>query len=207
MVDHLLELLGRVGSWSYLVIFLAAALESSAFVGLFVPGDTVAVMAGFLAWEGVLDLPETIAVAAAGAILGDSIGYELGRRLGRPWLRRRGGRFGFAAGRLARLDELFEHHGGKTVLFGRFVPFLRAMAPFVAGSSRMPYLRFLAFNVGGGVLWAVGFVLLGYFLGASWRIAERWIGRAGAVAAVVVTTLLIIWFRRHRARRVRSRLP
>lgn len=107
MVDELLELLSRVGSWAYLLIFLASTLESAAFVGLFVPGDTVAVIAGVLAWEGILDLPETIAVAAAGAVLGDSIGYELGRRLGRPWLLRHGARFGLHRHRLQRLDELF----------------------------------------------------------------------------------------------------
>jgi len=207
MVDQLLELLGRVGSWSYLLIFVAATLESSAFVGLFVPGDTVAVIAGVLAWEGVLDLPETIAVAAAGAILGDSIGYELGQRLGRPWLLRHGNRFGLHQHRLQRLDELYERHGGKTVLFSRFIAFLRALAPFVAGSSQMPYLRFLSFNVVGAVLWAVGFVSLGFFLGASWRIAERWIGRVGVVAAVVVIALAIIWLRRRHARRLPSQVP
>jgi undecaprenyl-diphosphatase len=204
VVDYLLALLGRVGSWSYALIFVAATLESSAFVGLFVPGDTIAVIAGFLAWEGVLDLPETIAVAAAGAILGDSIGYELGRRLGRPWLLRHGNRFGLHRRRLQHLDELFERHGGKTVIFSRFIAFVRALAPFVAGSSRMPYLRFLAFNAVGAVLWAVALVSLGYLLGASWRIAEQWVGRVGTVAGVIVITLAIIWFR---WRRAASRAP
>ncbi|HET9489125.1 MAG TPA: DedA family protein [Methylomirabilota bacterium] len=199
MVDYLLELLARVGSWSYALLFVAATLESSAFVGLFVPGDTIALIAGFLAWEGVLELPETIAVAAAGAVLGDSIGYELGRRLGRPWLLRHGNRFGLHRRRLQLLDELFERHGGKTVLFSRFIAFVRALAPFVAGSSRMPYLRFLAFNIVGAVLWAVALVSLGYLLGASWRIAEQWVGRVGVVVGVIVIALVIIWFRWRRA--------
>jgi undecaprenyl-diphosphatase len=206
MVEALLELLGRVGSWSYLLIFVAATLEASAFVGLFVPGDTVAILAGALVWEGVLDLPETILVAAAGAIVGDSIGYELGRHLGRPWLLRHGRRFGLHPQRLQHLDELFERHGGKTVLFGRFVAFFRALIPFAAGSSRMPYLRFLACNVTGAVLWAVGFVCLGYFLGASWHIAERWIGRGGVIAAAVVVVLVVLWLRRRHTRRVSSRV-
>jgi membrane protein DedA with SNARE-associated domain len=206
MVEALLALLGRVGSWSYLLIFVAATLEASAFVGLFVPGDTVAVIAGALVWEGILDLPETIGVAAAGAIVGDSIGYELGRHLGRPWLLRHGRRFGLHPHRLQRLDELFERHGGKTVLFGRFVAFFRALVPFAAGSSRMPYLRFLAFNVVGAVLWAVGFVGLGYFVGASWRIAERWIGRAGVIGAALVVVIVLLWLRRRHTRRVSSRV-
>lgn len=205
MLEHLLELLGRLGSWSYLIIFVAATLESSAFIGLFVPGDSVAVIAGALVWEEILDLPETIVVAAAGAILGDSIGYELGRHLGRPWLLRHGRRLGLHQERLQHLDELFERHGGKTVLFGRFVAFFRALIPFVAGSSRMPYLRFLAFNVIGAVLWAVGFVSLGYFLGASWHIAERWIGRAGVIAAATFVVLVVVWLRR-RTRRMPSQV-
>jgi membrane protein DedA with SNARE-associated domain len=206
MVEALLALLGRVGSWSYLLIFVAATLEASAFVGVFVPGDTVAILAGALVWEGILDLPETILVAAAGAIVGDSIGYELGRHLGRSWLLRHGARFGLDPQRLRRLDELFERHGGKTVLFARFVAFFRALVPFAAGSSRMPYLRFLAFNVVGAVLWAVGFVCLGYFLGASWRIAERWIGRAGVIGATVVLVIVVLWLRRRHGRRVSSRV-
>jgi membrane protein DedA with SNARE-associated domain len=201
MLEHLLELLGRLGSWSYLIIFVAATLESSAFVGLFVPGDTVAIIAGALVWEEILDLPETMVVAAAGAILGDSIGYELGRRLGRPWLLRHGARVGLHQDRLQRLDELFERHGGKSVLFGRFVAFFRALIPFVAGSSRMPYVRFLAFNVVGAVLWAVGFVSLGYFLGASWRIAEQWIGRVGVITAAALVVIVVVWLRRRTRRR------
>jgi membrane protein DedA with SNARE-associated domain len=205
MLEHLQELLGRLGSWSYLFIFVVTTLESSAFVGLFVPGDVVAIIAGALVWEEILDLPETIVVAAAGTILGNSIGYELGRRLGRPWLLRHGARVGLRHDRLQRLDELFERHGGKTVLFGRFVAFFRALIPFVAGSSRMPYLRFLAFNVIGAILWAVGFVSLGYFLGASWHIAEQWIGRAGVIAAATFVVLVVVWLRR-RTRRIPSQV-
>ena len=117
---------------------------------------------------------------------------------------RHGNRFGLHRRRLQHLDELFERHGGKTVIFSRFIAFVRALAPFVAGSSRMPYLRFLAFNAVGAVLWAVALVSLGYLLGASWRIAEQWVGRVGAVAGVIVITLAIIWFR---WRRAASRAP
>jgi undecaprenyl-diphosphatase len=198
--EHLVDLVWRLGHWSYLVLFLGATLESAAFLGLLVPGDTVAILAGVLASAGVLDLPETIVVAAVGAALGDSIGYELGRRLGRPWLVRHGHRFGFHRPRLERLDRLFERHGGKTVLFGRLVGFLRAMAPFVAGSSRMPYGRFLVFNVAGAVVWPLGFVLIGYVLGSSWQAAERWIGRVGLVLGTLAITAAVIWLsRRHRA--------
>ena len=141
------------------------------------PGETIVILAGVLCSVGVLDLPETIAIATVGAVIGDSIGYELGRHLGRPWLEKHGRLVGMHGGVLARVDLLFARHGGKAVLIGRFVGFLRALAPFVAGTSRMPYRRFLLYNALGGAVWATAFVLLGYFLGASWTVAERFSGR------------------------------
>jgi undecaprenyl-diphosphatase len=132
-------------------------------------------------------------------MLGDSIGYEMGRRLGRPWLARHGERFGFHGHRLGQIDSLFARHGGKTIVLARFVGFLRALAPFVAGAARMPYSRFLLFNVVGAWLWALSFVLLGYVLGASWRVAERWMGRVGLIVAVLVLAaagLSLRWARR-----------
>lgn len=152
---------------------------------------------------GVLDLPQTIALATAGAIIGDSIGYELGRHLGRPWLERHGRLIGMHGGVLDRVDTLFAEHGGKAVFIGRFIGFLRAMAPFVAGASRMPYRSFLLYNALGAALWAVAFVLLGYFLSESWTIAERWIGRVGLVLGVVVLAAAVFFI--HRARQIKQR--
>lgn len=202
MLESLIDHVGRLGQWSYLIVFVAATLESAAFVGLVVPGDTICLLAGFLASTYVLDLPETIVVAAVGAALGDSIGFEMGRRLGRPWLQRHGARFGVNPERLRRVEELFEEHGGKAVFLARFVAFLRSTAPFVAGSSRMPYGRFLVFNAAGAILWATGVVLLGYFLGASWQLAEQWIGRAALALFAVVAGSLVLWLRRRARRKV-----
>jgi membrane protein DedA with SNARE-associated domain len=204
VLDGLVDFVWRLGHWGYAAVFVASTLESAAFLGLLVPGDTIAIFAGFLAFLGILDLPETIVVAAAGAVLGDSIGYELGRHLGRPWLNRHGVRFGLGRAALERVDGLFARHGGKTVLLGRFVAVVRSLAPFVAGSSRMPYGRFLAFNAAGAILWALGFVLLGYFLGASWWIAERWVGRVGLVAGLIVAGTAAVLLYRHARRRVRQ---
>lgn len=201
MIDRLVDLAWRLEEWSYLLLFLGAALESSAFLGFVVPGETLVIVAGVMASAGVLDPVAAMAVAAAGGVLGDSIGYELGRRLGRRWIERHGGRFGVRRRTLTRVDRLFARHGGKAVLLGRFVGFLRAMAPFVAGSSRMPYRSFLAYNAAGAVIWAVATVFLGMALGESWRVAERWIGRAGLVAGVAVALAVVVWLRRRSARR------
>jgi undecaprenyl-diphosphatase len=103
------------------------------------------------------------------------------------------------------VDAFFQRHGGKAVLIGRFIGFLRALAPFVAGSSRMPYGRFLAYNVTGAILWTVACVFLGYFVGAAWPIAEKWVGRAGLVLGLVVVAAAAWWLRRrHRKRRGRQ---
>lgn len=194
MLDYLINLIGRVGNWAYLVIFLGATLESAAFLGLIVPGESVVLVAGFFAAQGLLDLDGLIVTVAIGAAIGDSIGYELGRRLGRPGLLRYGSRFGLNQARVRRADEFFARHGGKSVFLGRFVGFARALVPFLAGSSRMPYLRFLPYNALGAVLWSAVVVLLGFFLGASWRVAERWIGAASAIiGGVIVFILALAW--------------
>ena len=179
-------------------MFLGAALESAAFLGFLVPGESLVVVAGVLASWGVLSLPETVVVAGCGAIAGDNVGYHLGLRLGRPWLARHGRLVGMHGGVLARVDALFARHGGKAVLIGRFVGFLRALLPFVAGASGMSYPRFVAFNAVGATMWGTAFVLLGYFLGASWPIVEQWLGRAGLVVGLVVIAASVWWLRRHR---------
>lgn len=206
MLDWLIDLVWSIGAWGYVVVFLGAALESSAFLGLLVPGESLVIVSGVLASVGLFKLPTLIAVVSAGAVVGDSIGYELGRRLGRPWLLQRGARLGFHRDRIEAVDAFFKRHGGKAVLIGRFIGFLRALAPFVAGSSRMPYGRFLAYNVAGAILWTVACVFLGYFVGAAWPIAEKWVGRASLVLGVVVVLVAAWWLRRrHRKRRGRQR--
>ncbi len=201
MLDYLIALLWRLGHWGYLVIFLGATLESAAFLGFFIPGETLVVVAGALAALGILDLSDLIALVAVGAILGDNISYQLGRRLGHPWLVHYGGRVGLDHARLERVDAFYQRHGGAAVVFGRFIGFLRALVPFVAGAAGMSYPRFLCFNAVAGMAWAAAIVLLGYFLGGSWRIVQTWLGQTGLVAVGVVTAAaLVIWLYR-RARR------
>jgi membrane protein DedA with SNARE-associated domain len=200
VLNYILDLIARLGHWSYLLVFLAATLECAAFLGLVVPGESVMLASGFFAQLGLLKLDAVILVGILGAVVGDNIGYQLGSRFGREWLLRHGVRFGVRPKRLTKADEFFSRHGAKAVFFGRFVGFARALVPFVAGASRMPYRQFLAYNALGAVLWTLGCVLLGYLLGTSWHVAERWIGRTsliiGALAVVVGVT---IWASRRRS--------
>ena len=196
---YLVELVGRVGHWGYLLLFVGATLESAAMLGVLVPGEALVLAAGFFAAQGAFDLDALIIVVAAGAMLGDSLGYELGRRWGRDVLVRHGQRFGITAQRLNRVEGFFARHGGSSVFLGRFVGFARALVPFLAGSSRMPYRRFVGYNAAGAVLWSVAVVLLGYFVGASWQSVEAWIGRISAVLAGLIV-LGVLFRLRHRLR-------
>ena len=194
MLDYLVNLVGRLGHWGYLVIFLGAMLESAAFLGLVVPGESLVIVAGFFAAQGLLDIGDLIVLVAIGAIIGDSIGYEMGSRMGRPALEHYGARFGLGKARIERAEAFFRRHGGKAVFLGRFVGFARALVPFLAGSSRMPYRKFFPYNALGAALWSPAFLLLGYFLGAGWKTAERWIGRASAIiGGIVLFIALLAW--------------
>ena len=204
MLQYLLDLVAGLGHWAYLIIFLAATLECAAFIGLFVPGESLMLASGFFAQQGVLRLEVVMVVGFIGAILGDNIGYQLGSKLGRDWLLRHGKRIGLKRSRLDRVDAFFKRHGAKAVFFGRFIGFARALVPFVAGASRMRYRQFLMYNALGAALWSAGFVLLGYFLGASWRVVEKWIGRTTLVlTGVGLLALLGFWFWRRRMAPVR----
>jgi membrane protein DedA with SNARE-associated domain len=202
VLQYIVDLVARLGHWSYLIIFLAAALECAAFFGLLVPGESLMLATGFFAQQGLLEVDAVIVVGIRGAIVGDNIGYQLGCRLGREWLLRHGGRFGLKPRRLDKAEAFFARHGAKAVFFGRFVGFARALVPFVAGASRMRYRQFIVYNAIGAVFWTLGCVLLGYFLGASWQVAEQWIGRTsliigGLFAAAAIGTW--IWRRRSRS--------
>jgi undecaprenyl-diphosphatase len=200
LLQYLLDLVVRLGDWSYLIIFAAAALECAAFAGLLVPGESLVLASGFFAHRGILELDAVMAAAGMGAIAGDNIGYLLGARLGRDWLLRKGSRFGLRRKRLGQGEAFFQRHGPSAVFFGRFIGFARALVPFIAGASRMSYRKFVLYDALGAVLWTVGFVTLGYVLGASWRVAEQWISRSGLVFGAVVLLSLLVWLRRRRTR-------
>jgi membrane protein DedA with SNARE-associated domain len=201
LLQYLLDLLTRLGGWSYLIIFAAAALECAAFAGLFVPGESLVLASGFFAHQGILQLDAVMAAVALGAITGDNIGYYLGRRLGREWLLRHGSRFGLRQNRLAQAENFFKRQGPKAVFVGRFIGFARALVPFVAGASRMSYRKFVIYDALGAVLWTIGFVTLGYVLGASWQVAEKWIGRSSLIlGGVILVVAVVVWVRRRRAR-------
>ncbi len=205
MSDRIIDWASGIGSWAYVAVFVVVSLESAAFLGFFMPGEAIVFCSGFLASPaggGVLDLKLLIPLVAAAAILGDSVGYELGRLLQKSWFLRYGRWFGLREPHWQRLEDFFQRHGGKTVFFARFSAFFRILVPFFAGAVRLRYLHFLKWNVAGGIVWATGSVLLGYLAGESWRVLHRWIGR-GAVVLVLaaIAIVLLIRFVRQRGRK------
>ncbi len=201
-MSGILDTVAQLASpWAYLVLALAAASESAAFVGLAVPGETAMLLGGFLAFQGRVSLGWMMAAGAIGAVVGDSVGYEIGRLFGEPLKRSRLGRK-VGEERWARAEAYLRAKGGRAVFLGRFVGLLRALVPALAGMSRLPYRTFLPWNLAGGVIWAPGFVLLGYLAGSSYRQVERIVGRASLLVLLVLVmagalVLAARWLARH----------
>jgi membrane-associated protein len=184
---------------AYVLIGLLVFGEAAVFIGFVLPGETSVVLGGVLASRHQLSLVALMVLVVLSAIVGDSVGYEVGKRYGErvlalPFLRRHSERLDGARTYLA-------HRGAYAVFLGRWTAFLRAVMPGLAGLSRMTYPRFLAFNAAGGLVWGMTFCLVGYLAGNSYSKVESTIGRWAAVAtAGVVVLALTVWHLRRRRR-------
>ncbi len=157
------EILKNIG---LLGIFAMIFAESGLLVGIFLPGDSVLFSAGVLASQGWFNIWLLALGSFVAAVAGDAVGYTFGRRVGRRLYERPDSRW-FKRRHLAAAEVFYEKHGGKAIVLARFLPVVRTLAPIVAGMSAMRYPRFAAFNVIGGVLWAIGLTTAGYVLGES----------------------------------------
>lgn len=184
MHEYLVNLVGRIGDWGYVVIFLVVAIECAA--AFFLPGETLVLIGGFFAAEGELELGTLIVVVAVAAVLGYCAGYALGQKFGRARLIRYGKRFGVKEKHFQRVEIFFERYGGTAIFFGRFTSFMRAFVAMVAGMSGMRFSRFLFFNISGGIAWSITFTLIGYCVGAAWPVAEHWIARTALLVFLVI---------------------
>jgi membrane protein DedA with SNARE-associated domain/membrane-associated phospholipid phosphatase len=209
-LQTLLEDLGKtLGHWTYLLVGVMAFFETGAFVGLIAPGETVMLVGGLVAGQGQIDVLTLIAIAWACAVLGDVTSLFLGRRLGRRFLVKHGPKVSISEERLRQVEVFFDRHGGKAILIGRFVGLVRAIAPFLAGSSGMTLRRFLPYDVIGAGLWSSSFILLGYIFWASFdrvvHYAERGALALGTTIAVIVALVVAVRWLRDEANRERLR--
>jgi membrane-associated protein len=184
---------------AYLVIAALVFGETAVFIGFVLPGEIAAVLGGVLASRGHLSLPLVVIIVVAAAVIGPFVGYEIGKRMGdrlfsaKPLRRVQGG--------VEKTRAVLSTRGGIAVFLGRFVAILRALMPAAAGAAQVRYRTFTLYNVLGGLIWGVGYVLLGYLAGSAYAVVEREVGAGLAIAiGVIVVAVIAIWlYRRHRS--------
>lgn len=204
LLHTLYDVEGLIRWGGTLLVCIIVFIETGFFVGFFLPGDSLLVTAGVFAAKGDLPLAWLLFPVMLCAILGDQIGYWIGRTAGQA-LYRREESFFYHRRHLQRAHDFYEKHGGKTVILARFIPIIRTFCPPVAGAAGMPYLRYLVYDFFGGVFWAGSLILGGYLLGRSIpNISQR---IHYVIAVVIFLSLLpgIIGF--FRARRSRTAVP
>lgn len=150
----------------YLVLVFVVFAETGLAAGFFLPGDSLLVVAGLFAAKGDLNVFILLSTLFVAAVVGDAVGYYTGLRMGQRIFTRQKSLF-FKPSHLEKANEFYEKYGGKTIIMARFVPIVRTFAPIVAGAAKMPYRRFVVFNVIGGFLWVFSMILAGYFLGST----------------------------------------
>ncbi len=194
IIDKILNLPFPVlNHWGYWIVLLFAMLEAIPLVGLLAPGMLIVIIGGFFAKMGILEVGDVIFFASIGAIVGDLIGYAMGKKYGYSFLSRYGKYFFFKKEYFEKTKKLMNHHTGKTLIIGRFNSLTRAFAPFVAGTSDVSFIKFLSYNIIGGISWAVSFVMVGYIFGRSYEIASKYIGRFIFVAIVISIIILYMY--------------
>lgn len=194
LAKFILGLVQQYGVLFYPAITLVVFAESGLFFGFFLPGDSLLFTTGLLASQKVLNIWVLLLLLPIAAILGDSVGYWTGRKLG-GWLMKQKDTFFFQKHHLLKAQAFYEKHGGKTLILARFMPAIRTFAPIVAGMANMHYGNFLTYNVVGGILWAVGMTLGGYFLGQLIPDVDKYLlPIIGAI--VVISVLPALWHMR-----------
>jgi membrane-associated protein len=215
-MDRIFELLSQIPSieeiirfGGYLGLIAIVFAETGLLAGFFLPGDSLLVTAGLFAARGDLSVWVLLVTLSIAAIVGDAVGYTIGRRAG-PLLFAREDSLLFKRKHLMRAKAFYEKHGGKTIVIARFVPIVRTFAPTVAGAAEMPYRRFAMFNIAGGLLWVWSMVLGGYLLGKSMGpdIVNKYLHYV--IAIVVVLSILpavFEWWREHRRGQAETPAP
>ncbi len=192
------DIANTLGAWTYLLVGVFAFAETGAFVGLVVPGETVMLIGGAVAGQGAIDIYLLIAIAWFAAWLGDTTSFFVGRRLGRGFVLKHGSRVGISHERFERVEDYFSRHGGKTIFIGRWISLVRALAPFIAGSSGMNYRAFVPYSILGTGLWASLHILIGYFFSRSVETAAEYAGKGifllGTLIVVIAGSVFLYRF-------------
>ncbi len=194
--EHLFEFITNYGTWIYAILFLIIFVETGLVVMPFLPGDSLLFAAGALAAStGAMNPWLLIFLLFIAAVAGDTLNYHIGKYIG-PRVFELDSKF-INKQHLLKTHEFFERHGGKTIIFARFIPFARTFAPFVAGAGSMNYKFFLTYNVIGGFLWIASFITLGYLFGNMPIIKDNF---TYLIFGIIILSVLpaIVGFIRHK---------
>lgn len=196
----LLDEVGKyLAAFGYYFLFLATAFENVPFVGLFLPGEVIVVAAAFFAARGELDISAVFGVAVLGGIVGNNVGYWLGRYGGRPFIERLAERFRFDRKHVVAAEEYFDGHGAKTVFIARYIAGLKAFVTALAGASHMNYAVFLSYSSAGIISWTFIAVVLGYFFGQYFNTVISILKTSGwVIPLIIILLLIVVWLRRRR---------
>ena len=188
--------------WGYLIVFAGVFLESIFITGWIAPGTTVILIGGFYAAQGQLNIYMLWATSVAAALLGDNVGYFIGRRMGRGAVERYDEKPKLRRG-MERSQRFFSRYGGITVLFGRMISGVDAFIPVTAGMNSMPHWKYMAYDIPGAMLWSGVFCALGYFFGNNWQTIDKvinWFGW-GTLGLICLVVLVIVLVRHRRKNR------
>jgi len=195
-VEHIIQ------SGGLLLIGLTVFAESGLLIGFFLPGDTLLFAAGFFASQDKLPLLWLLVVLVCAAVIGDNVGYTIGKHTGKRIFRKKDGVL-FRHEYIMRAEEFYEKHGGKTIILARFVPIVRTFAPMVAGAGNMDRKRFMIFNIVGAIIWSVSVTMLGFWLGSKIPNIDKYILPVILLATVFTFSppLIHVWRDRRKTKR------
>ncbi|PIZ99065.1 MAG: hypothetical protein COX77_02620 [Candidatus Komeilibacteria bacterium CG_4_10_14_0_2_um_filter_37_10] len=179
--------------WGYLVILFAALLETAPLFGLLIPGQLIVILGGLLVKLKILEIGDVIFISAFGAIAGDYFGYLIGKKYGYAFITKFGKYFFLKEERFKKIQPLVNQNLGQALIIGRFNSLTRAFAPFVAGASKIPLIKFLIYNIVGGLSWSIVFVMIGYLFGASYEVLAPHLGRYIFLATLISAVLIYLY--------------
>ncbi len=201
--DFLLNLpLPLLDHWGYIIIFFASIAETLPILGTFIPGHTIIILGGFLAKIGVLKLETVIFVAAFGVVFGDLLAYYIGRKYGYDFVIRYGKYFFLNEKKYEKTKNLVSEHAGKALIVGRFSPFTRALAAFLAGIYKIKFPKFIFYSIVGGVSWSTLSVFLGYIVGQGFEGAAKYFGRIVLTALILIVLIFLAYRTLNKRRQV-----
>lgn len=199
--QHLDVIIQTYGTWTCALMFIIVFCETGLVVTPFLPGDSLLFALGTFAARGSLDVSLVLALLSVAAVLGDTVNYWIGAIVGPKVFHKENVRF-LNKRHLQRTHEFYERHGGKTIIFARFIPIIRTFAPFVAGIGKMSYRKFLAYNVIGGIAWVFMFVLGGFYFGNLPVVQRNFTFVIAAIIVISVIPPVVEWLRQRRAARL-----